>query len=588
MPTSFRPSIFRSAAAAASLAALVLAQSCRDSTGLGGTGSFLSWDPPALSLDVGRDTVIAVHNNGIAAIGPIELSAGAIRNGAGDAVAGPWVALSPRLLPTLNAGASREVTVSIVVPNEIAEDTYSATLAASIPAVDISASAELTFSVDDPLAGLVTDVQFTATPASALRQGDALHLVAEARDGSGQVVGATIQYSVVPSSAGYVDGSGTFVGYEPGTALVTARAGTHADTAEVEITPRGLSGSFSVVGRGTVLELFTSDLWVHGEAAYTGTWGSRLARFGNTLNTWDLSDPTTPVKASSLTVDARTVNDVKVRSDGLLGLITHEGSNDGLNGVTLLDLSDPLQPSVISRVTESLETGIHNAWIDDNYAYLVVDGVSPSSGLRVLDIGDPGAPEVVARYYGGSSFLHDVYVRDGLAFLSHWNAGLIVLDVGNGLAGGSPTNPMEVSRVLTQGGQTHNAWYWPGGGYVFVGEEDFGTPGIMHVVDVHDIWNPREVATFEVPGTTPHNFWMDEGREVLYLAWYANGIRALDVSGELLGALDRQGREITGFQYAEAGGGEFPTRNWAPQFHNGLLYLSDMNTGLWVLGISDF
>jgi hypothetical protein len=118
---------------------------------------------------------------------------------------------------------------------------------------------------------------------------------------------------------------------------------------------------------------------------------------------------------------------------------------------------------------------------------------------------------------------------------------------------------------------------------VFVGEEDFQTPGIMHVVDVSDISNPREVATFGVPGTTPHNFWMDETAEILYLSWYTNGIRALDVSGRLLGALDRQGREITGFLYAQAAGAQFPSRNWAPQFHNGLLYLSDMDTGLWIL-----
>ena len=62
------------------------------------------------------------------------------------------------------------------------------------------------------------------------------------------------------------------------------------------------------------------------------------------------------------------------------------------------------------------------------------------------------------------------------AFLSHWDAGLIILDVGNGIAGGSPASPVEVSRIKTVGGQTHNAWYWPAAGYVFVGEENFGRP----------------------------------------------------------------------------------------------------------------
>ena len=191
----------------------------------------------------------------------------------------------------------------------------------------------------------------------------------------------------------------------------------------------------------------------------------------------------------------------------------------------------------------------------------------------------------MSKFYAGSSSLHDVYVRDGLAFLSHWDAGLVILDVGNGVAGGSPSSPTEVGRVVTSGGQTHNAWYWPQAGYVFVGEEDFGTPGVVHVVDASDLSAPVEVADFSVAGVTPHNFWLDEARGILYVAWYETGVHALDVSGRLLGELDRQGREYAAFQYDGAGGGcasGSGTCNWAPQLHNGLIYLSDMNSGLWV------
>ncbi len=73
----------------------------------------------------------------------------------------------------------------------------------------------------------------------------------------------------------------------------------------------------------------------------------------------------------------------------------------------------------------------------------------------------------------GSSGAYDVYVRDGLAFVSHWDAGLVILDVGNGIAGGSPTNPVEVSRVQTEGGNTNSAWYWPDaeGSYVLTARD---------------------------------------------------------------------------------------------------------------------
>lgn len=347
---------------------------------------------------------------------------------------------------------------------------------------------------------------------------------------------------------------------------------------------------FAVVGSGPVSDRFTSDLWVHGTRAYTGTWGARavggVTSRGNALNVWDVSDPSSPRLETTLTVDASTVNDVKIASDGTVGVITHEGSSDGLNGVTLLDLTDPGAPTVVTRYTDSLATGVHNVWIDGDYLYVAADGVG--QGLRVLDISDPSSPVEVGSYYAGQSVLHDVYVRDGLAFLSHWNAGLIVLDVGHGIAGGSPGDPVAVSSI-DLAGQTHNAWYWPEAGYVFVGEEDFGTPGRVHVVDLADPTDPVEVATFTAPNALapPHNFWLDEDEGILYVAWYDHGLRAVDVTGDLSGELAEQGRDLGGITYGGTSPGGCPgldtTCTWAPQLLDGLVYVSDMNLGLLVL-----
>jgi hypothetical protein len=541
----------------------------------------------SIDLEFARDTTLTIQNTGSEAVGPVLLSTGPVVNSSGNVVTGPVLTVSPALIPTLNAGASASLAISLDVPLDTPEDEYFVSLEATIPDAESALFADVGFRVIDPASLDVASVVFTPPATTTVRQGDVQQFSAAALDDQGAAVtGALIRWSVEPASGGFVDADGRFAPYGAGTPLVIAGAGAHADTVQFTVTARGISGGFSVVGHGEVLDRVTSDLWVHGTAAYTGTWGSRTTSAGtlsgNTLNTWDVSNTAAPALVHSMTVDARTVNDVKVRSDGTLGLITHEGSNDLQNGVTLLDLTNPLVPSVITRTTNTLEPGVHNAWIDGDYVYLVVDGSSSASGLRILDVSDPSNPDIVAQFYGGSSFLHDVYVRDGLAFLSHWNAGLIILDVGNGMAGGTPENPVEVSRVLTAGGQTHNAWYWPAGGYVFVGEEDFQTPGIMHVIDVADLWNPKEVATFRSPGTTPHNFWMDEAQEIIYLSWYDNGLRVLDVSGQLLGELEEQGREIVGALYAQ-GLSSFATQNWAPQLHNGLVYVSDMNSGLWIL-----
>jgi hypothetical protein len=62
----------------------------------------------------------------------------------------------------------------------------------------------------------------------------------------------------------------------------------------------------------------------------------------------------------------------------------------------------------------------------------------------------------------------------------------------------------------------------------------------------------------------------------------------VDLSGELMGDLYRQGREIASFQSHDADGYvENEPMVWGAQTHKGLIYASDFNSGLWVLQLSD-
>jgi len=570
---------------AVSVLVLTGATACGDGTSQPPLPAHLEFSTRSLELGLSRIASVEIRNTGGQAVGPVEVHPGLVRDASGATVPGSRVLASPGEIPTLNPGAGSTLELDLSLPGTLAPGPYDAVVTARAGA-EAQASVVIHFQV--PTADEAAAASLViASVSSPLRQGDVAALLVEVRDDDGALLpGATVRWTIEPAGAAFVGGNGQFVGYEAGTVTLTARVGNAVDTALVSVEKRALAGAFSVVGRGEETLRYTSDLWLSGDFAYTGTWGGRTTsdgyNVGNTLLVWDVSQPSAPRRVGSVEVDARTVNDVKVGADGTIAVITHEGSKDGLNGITVLDLSDPSSPVPVGRFSSELEPGVHNVWLDGDYAYLVVDGVG--SGLRILDLSDPAAPRVAATFYAGSSFLHDVYVRDGLAFLAHWNAGLVILDVGNGIAGGSPEDPVEVSRLTDLGGETHNAWYWPEAGYVFVGEEDFSTPGRMHVVDVRNLREPREVGTFQVPDQTPHNFWLDEDRAVLYQAWYGQGIRALDVSGELLGELDRQGREITWARYSpgpgfcDRVGGD--TCTWAPQLHRGLVWVADMNNGL--------
>lgn len=581
-----KPIVSSCRAVPAAALTLLLLCACGDEGPAGVSGEpRIEFSVARVDLGGERTAEALLRNTGTRAAAPVVLAAGPIRDEAEATIAGS-VGVEPSTVDRLEAGESVTVHLAVDLLDELPGGEYHASVEARVgESSDLRSALELRFSVESGPPGNGNGgagIVIAAGPDRP-RQGDVARY--QVRTDAGEAVDdSLVEWAVRPASAGFFGDEGVFVGYEPGPALLVARLDDESDSLAVTIEPRGLTGSFQEVGRGAIRHRYTSDLWVYGSHAYTGTWGSRSFEGrtfrGNTLYTWDIRDPATPVLVDSLEVDAGTVNDVKVRADGQLAVITHEHSSDQLNGVTILDLSDPAHPETIARYTQGLESGVHNAWIDGRWLYVVADG---SAGLRIVDISDPGSPTQVASFYAGSSFLHDVYVRDGLAFLTHWNAGLIVLDVGNGVAGGSPENPVEVSRIRTEGGQTHNAWYWPEGGYAFVGEENPAKPGVMHVVDLRTLAEPREVATFAVPGDTPHNFWLDEDRGILYAAWYGQGIRAIDVTGELLGDLDRQGREIAALRYAGLGCGETETCTWAPQLHGGLVYLSDLDLGLVVV-----
>ena len=228
----------------------------------------------------------------------------------------------------------------------------------------------------------------------------------------------------------------------------------------------------------------------------------------------------------------------------------------------------------------------------------LADGGASAAFTATAQAALPAPPLVATVEVPPNYGAHDTYVRDGVAFLCAWNTGLIILDVGGGGHGGSPTSPVELGRLVTSangvagGPQVHNAWWFhnPVSGekrYVFVGQEGPGSVGTssqgdIHVVDVSDLTAPQEVAVFHLgpiggAATGTHNFWMDEQAQILYAAYYNGGVVALDVSGSLAG--DLSSRLIANLQPGGAGN----TFVWGVQLYNGDLYASDMLSGLWQL-----
>lgn len=422
-----------------------------------------------------------------------------------------------------------------------------------------------------------------AAPAGPIRTGD-VHRLAPTLGGSAAPATAFPRYSVTGPD-GRVWPDGAFVAESPGRYLVSATLGDRDAALAIDVEPRTHDRRLKYVGRGAISYAHTGDLWVFDDVAYLGNFGD------SSMRVFDVSDPTNPVMTDSIVVDARRVNDVKVNPGAGYAVITREGAADRKNGIVILDISDPKHPTILSEFTETVTGGVHNTFLVGDLIYLVNDG---TRDLHIVDVSDRENPREVGRWglENESKVLHDVYIKDGIAYLSYWDDGLVILDLGGAGKGGTPTEPAFVSRVYYPIGNTHVAWRWRD--YVFVGDEifppnwnaaePFAPTGYIHVFDVGDLENPVEVARYEVPEAGAHNVWIEDDEEILYIGYYNAGLRALDVSGELRGDLYEQGREIDRYMTRDDENVKVPNApmNWGAMIHDGKIWSADMNSGLWI------
>ena len=489
--------------------------------------------------------------------------------------------------------------------------------------VSIKATSEEVSTTVKLQVGRDTVHKLSVQPASTeARTGDVVHFRAVALDGgAGQMKNPPVRWSVSSSGEGaavYPDGG--FVAEKAGTYVVMASSGQHSAAASVVVRPRNVERDLEVVSHLPMPDLQMSEEWIIGHHAY-------LSTIADKVFVYDIADPANPKLLDTLKVDARIINDISTTPDEKIGVFTREGASNRKNGIVFLDTSDASHLKVLSEYTATVSGGVHSAYIDGHYVYITDDA---TGSLRIIDFQDPKHPKEVARWEAqnptavsintkegsitSGRYLHDLQVKDGLAYLAYWRDGLIILDVGNGMSGGSPENPKLVSQYhfnhyeLYGDGWlagTHSVFRYKN--YLFVGDEVFPAifeldnrdripvRAICHVMDVSDIKHPREVAQYEVPEGGSHNFWA--ANDMLYEGYYSGGARVLDISGELRGDLYRQGREIARFWTGD-GKGYRPNLPFTWGGHpcsvtcdspllNSLIYFNDIHSGLWITKLGE-
>lgn len=388
---------------------------------------------------------------------------------------------------------------------------------------------------------------------------------------------------------------------------------------------------------------FNGDVWALGDFAYVGTYGGKYEDAdcpAKGVKVVDISNPNKPkmvarLKAPRFTtsedVVVRHVETKKFTGDIATVGIQACGLRDGphperFRGLQFFDVTNPRKPKELSRWTRQTEApGCHE--IDMVVARgramagcaFALDSRTGGDEAVVVDISEPKKPK---ELFGWSlpvdvnegigclplSLAHNVRFSENgkRLFVSYWDAGTAILNISK------PKSPRLIGRIekkpRDQDGDNHSVAEVPGG-LLIVLHEDFspalpaanfggcgtryGAWGGMRIFDISKPGKPRFVSEFKTKNTrrkrmkhpriyTVHNAEV-VGRDQVFLSWYSDGIRWVDISKprkpkELAHWVPRAGRDPHGFNPKEPlVWGVYPVPG------TDLVLASDMNTGLWVL-----
>lgn len=436
----------------------------------------------------------------------------------------------------------------------------------------------------------------------------------------------SVAYTSSNPNIATVDGNGAVTAKAVGNTFVVATVGALRDSAKIIVVAAlPAPATIPLLGSGNVPERYTAEVAAADGWAYTTTWSSRVSSAGNTpgnaVKIWNVSGNTPILTDSLIITGAGTTSDVQISDDRTLLAVSTEGGSPTARGFSLYSRATPGKPTLITRFNSPATTsGVHTLkFARVNGRHYLLLNIDPPAALVVVDITSPALPVQIGSFPMGNPYIHDVFFRDGLLFAGLWNDGMSIFDMGGGNKGGSPSNPVLIGNVRTAscgtsgcgGSRVHNIWWFhdPKTGskkYAFIGEEADASlftnaRGDIHVVDVSDMSNPREVAFFRPDsaststGNQPsgtHNFDVDEQSGVLYAAYYNGGVRALDIRGDLGTCTATQksadGRCNLRLMAREIGVGltSFPTFIWGVKLDGNFLYASDMPNGIHKLDIS--
>lgn len=257
----------------------------------------------------------------------------------------------------------------------------------------------------------------------------------------------------------------------------------------------------------------------------------------------DITNPSQITQIAAINGGSSTIwRDIKTY--GTYAYSVADAASEGLMVFDLSQIDAAVNPTVtkVAQMTTHF-TKAHNIFVDTDHGILYVAGANAAGGdLVVYDLKpNPAMPTFVRNINLPGDYIHDVYVKNHIAYCSHATNGLYIYDLSAitsvaGIASGTGTYT-ELGRIDFYNHQGYNHSSWAKGDYIVFADETHGKP--LKVADASDLGdieiidyvqsnrlgvaNPTSSA-----GSIPHNPFILG--DMLVVSYYHEGVVFYDMS----------------------------------------------------------
>ena len=264
-----------------------------------------------------------------------------------------------------------------------------------------------------------------------------------------------------------------------------------------------------------------NDIW-----GYTDEVGNEYGIIGSLDYTHfiDLNDPNNITEITRIAGTSRSVwRDFKTYLHYAYGVADNGGAC-----LQVFDLSG--LPNTVTKIFDSTDffTNCHNIYLEEKTGRLYAIGTG-TANLVVLDLlNNPASPTLLKNVNLADGYIHDIYVRDNIAFASHiYRSKITVYDV-------SDLDNVQALGSLGTDGLNHSNWLTENGEILVLAEETKNIP--VKLIDVTDYGDMSEIATFkstlEAPNASnsiAHNPFVINDQYAV-VSYYHDGVQIYDIS----------------------------------------------------------